>query len=163
MAVKQNLKMYVVSNDTVEAEDRNSKNYISFPIELPIGIDCILLLALDVETEIYVEDNLNPVCDIASTFVQNFNFRGEYSLEIMLDKVIYRQNNETIEEEFMSSIRLMAKRTIRFYSSRTALLDKVISPVFDAIEKRKKVIAGMINSKLLNDVSEFTEASELLK
>ena len=81
----------------------------------------------------------------------------------MLDKVIYRQNNETIEEEFMSSIRLMVKRTIRFYSSRTALLDKVISPVFDAIEKRKKVIAGMINSKLLNDVSNFTEASELLK
>lgn len=163
MSVKQNLKMYVVSNDAIEAEDRNSKNYISFPIELPTGIDSILLLALDAETEIYVEDNLNPICDIASTFVQNFNFKGEYSLEIMLDKVIYRQNNETIKEEFMSSIRLVAKRTIRFYSSRTALLDKVISPVFDVIEKHKKVIAGMINSKLLNDVSEFTEASESLK
>ncbi len=163
MSVKQDLKMYVVSNGTIEVEDGNSKNYISFPIELPIGIDCILLLALDVETEIYVENNLNPVCDIASTFFQHVNFQGKYSLEITLDKVIYRQNNETIEEKFMSSIRLMAKRTVRFYSYRTALLDEVIVPLFDAIEKHKKVIAGMINSKLLNDVSEFTKAFELLK
>lgn len=163
MAIKQNLKAYIIPVSSIDEKIRSDENCVSFPINLPIGLEYVLLLALDTDTEIYIENNLNPVCDMSLEFSQGFNHQGKYGLEITFNKVIYKHGVKCIEEEFMSSIRLMAKRTVRFYGPRSELHDAVINPVFDVFEKHKKVIIGMINNKLLNDVSDFTDASELLE
>ena len=163
MAVKQDLKTYIIPLSSIDEEIRNNKNCVSFPINLPIGLEYVLLLALDVDAEIYIENNLNPVCDMSLEIFQRFNHQRKYGFEITFNKVIYKHDVKCIEEDFMSSIRMVEDRAIKFYSPRSELHDVIINPVFDVFEKHKKVIIGMINTKLLSDVSEFTDASELLK
>ena len=163
MAIKQDLKAYIIPVSSIDEEIRNNQNCISFPINLLIGLEYVLLLALDTDTEIYIENNLNPVCDMSLEFFQGFNHQGKYGFEITFNKVIYKHGVKCIEEDFMSSVRMVEERVIKFYSPRSELHDAVINPVFDVFEKHKKVIIGMINNKLLNDVSDFTDASGLLK
>lgn len=58
MAIKQDLKAYIIPVSSIDEEIRNNQNCISFPINLPIGLEYVLLLALDTYTEFYIENNI---------------------------------------------------------------------------------------------------------
>ena len=163
MSVKQDLKAYIIPLSSIDEEIRNNQNCISFPINLSIGLEYVLLLALDNYAEFYIENNLEPVCDIELRAVQFFDQDCVYNAGLVIKEMTYDYNGTNIEEDLESAIWLLPYKTSRIINSQTNLVELVINPFFDIVEKHAGVIFGMINNKLLNDVSEFTDASELLK
>lgn len=163
MAIKQDLKAYIIPVSSIDEEIRNNQNCISFPINLPIGLEYVLLLALDTYTEFYIENNIEPICIIDLRAVQFFDQDCVYNAGLVIKEMTYIYSGTNIEEDLESAIWLLPYKTSRIINSQTNLVELVINPFFDIVEKHANVVFGMINNKLLNDVSDFTDASELLK
>lgn len=163
MAIKQDLKAYIIPVSSVDEEIRRDENCISFPINLPIGLEYVLLLALDSYAEFYIENNLEPVCDIELRSMQFFDQDCVYNAGLVIKEMTYVYNGTNIEEDLESAIWILPYKTNRIINSQTNLVELVINPFFDVVEKHKNVVFGMINNKLLSDISEFTDASESLK